>query len=166
MSDCYWYRATPYEVLGFKNGQWKQFSLYTDFRNKHHDIIKGKTRIVNKEADQHLCDSVWNLLCNSKLFSFNRDSLNIRMKTFSNDSVFPSVTKDESGNYQITVAAKHTRSESLGISDGTYYEFIINTKNKVRVTGSYEPKRYSEWLPEVDELKRFVYCKDLFEKLW
>ncbi|HYV93453.1 MAG TPA: hypothetical protein VE978_16895 [Chitinophagales bacterium] len=142
ISHSPYYNITFYQVLGYKEGRWSQFIFYP-IVYKNGELKKGRTKIVKEKSNQHLCDSVFTKLVENKLFSMSRDSLNIYDKRVS-DAV----------------------PELKILHGGNYYDFVIRTKNKLRVVGSHEPDQYHRGISEIEERKYFLACRDSFYRLW
>lgn len=141
--SCYWYGHMEYKTIALENDTWVKFIILTDFTAKHNIFKKRKIKIIKEVCDQTFCDSITKELINNRLFTMNIDSLHTNFK-------------------QIDDSTK----ESISISDGVLYEFIVRNNNKIKIVWSYEPEAYYKWLPEIIERKYFIDCKNAFENLW
>jgi hypothetical protein len=147
-----------YQIVAGNNHQWSMW-YYTDYfimgtkkpgeavikidTVKQGTFYKGKTKIKKSNSAPLL-----SMLNDSDFWSLNNDSLNqskiIPGKIINGDTAF----------------------EILSIADGITYRFDILSKNKFRAIESYEPDYFIHFFPEMVSVRKFIACRDGFQKWW
>ena len=165
--DSYWFNAEVTELLCYKNGKWSKYLLLTNIKHKKsRQVIEGKYKLIKLRANQLQCDSVWKQMLSNRFLNMNQDSLDLNERIIGAGPVKTSAAKNNIGEYEITISANHEWVEHFGLSDGVYYKFVIATHESIRISGCYEPEELYKWMPEVEERKYFIECKNLFVLLF
>lgn len=148
VKDNYWSASTIYYIMAKKKGHWHQLYLVTDIHDRMGNVDTAKVKISHRHARQKQCDSVWQQLKKHHFLTMSAEAQKINSKKIYNEKKQDTITTYKTINH------------------GRYYEFIIKSKDNLRIIGSCEPQAYYKWNPEIVDRKYFVDCLNVYGKLW
>lgn len=142
MHDSYDSHYSTYHILSYKNGRWSHHIYRNNYRDDNQDPVADKHTLEELPVRQNRCNKAWDHLLDHNLLKMDAEAQKVTEKKWANNKV-----------------------ERFNISHGDNYEFVIRTKDQMRVIYSYSPDKFYEWMPEIKDRKYFIECRDIFMNL-
>lgn len=135
--ESYWWgNRRLYNILAYKQGEWKKLSLSQKQRKNGK---WSKPMVVEQEFNQSNGDTIVSFFNRNSFWKLNRDSLNINRKKINDTTV-----------------------QAFTISDAVNYKFEIVSNNEFLIIESYAPEYLLEKIPEIKCREVFIKCRDFF----
>jgi hypothetical protein len=138
MQDSYNSHCSVYEILSYKDGRWVHYTYCNNFRDDNQDPVSDKSSWAKVSMPQRKCDKAWDQLLDHNLLKMSAEAQKVMEKKWANNKV-----------------------DRYNISHGSHYEFVVCTKDRMRVIYSYSPDQFYEWMPEIKDRKYFMDCRDI-----
>lgn len=138
MYDSYDSHCSTYYLFCYRNGKWSHYVYCNNFRDDNQNPVADKFTWEKKPVSQRKCNKAWDRLLDHNLLKMSAEAQKVMEKKWANNKV-----------------------DRYSISHGDHYEFVIRTKDRMRVIYSYSPDRFYEWLPEIKDRQYFIECRNI-----